>query len=139
MKLRRHAALLTAGLLTLGLAHAAGVKIDDDSVFRPTGKGWGEIDDTPGAKERANAAQLRSRGTGIYYHGGPLLNNPAGTNVYTIWYGNWNGNDATTILADLLSHIGGSPYFNINTTYYDAAARKVVNAVTPITTTTDAY
>jgi len=91
MKLRRHAALLTAGLLTLGLAHAAGVKIDDDSVFRPTGKGWGEIDDTPGAKERADAARLRSRGTGIYYHGGPLLNNPAGANVYTIWYGNWNG------------------------------------------------
>jgi len=139
MKHPMHASVLTAGLLTLGLAHAAGVKVDDDSVFRPTGKGWGEFDDTPGAKERADLARQRSKGTGIYYHGGPVMTSSAGANVYTIWYGNWNGNDATTILSDLLSHIGGSPYFNINTTYYDASARRVVNAVAPSGTANDAY
>ena len=58
-------------------------------------------------------------GNGISYHGGPLM---LGTpNVYYIWYGNWStasGADATAILTDLASNIGGSPYYNINTTYH---------------------
>jgi hypothetical protein len=138
MRLRKQALLLTSGLFAFTLAHAAGVKVDDDSVYRPTGKGWGEIDDSPGAAERAIAARTRG-GTGIYYHGGPLLNIPTGANVYTIWYGNWSGNSATTILQDMLTHIGGSPYFNINTTYYDGANRHVVNIVNSVGTTNDAY
>ena len=48
-------------------------------------------------------------------------------NVYYIWYGNWAGNTATTILTDFASSIGGSPYFNINTTYYDGAERAAVS------------
>ncbi|HEV3018582.1 MAG TPA: hypothetical protein VGY49_06155 [Burkholderiaceae bacterium] len=138
MRLRQHGLLLSSGLLVVGLAHAGGVKTDDNTVFRPTGKGWGEIDDSPGATERAARARTRS-GTGIYYHGGPLLNSPTGANVYTIWYGNWSGNSATTILADMLTHIGGSPYFNINTTYYDGSGRRVVNIVNSLGTTNDAY
>jgi hypothetical protein len=138
MQLTKQLLLLNSGLLVFALAHAAGVRVDGDTVYRPTGKGWGEIDDSPGAVERAKDAQRRS-GTGIYYHGGPLLNTPAGANVYWIWYGNWSGNSAMTILPDMLGHIGGSPYFNINTTYYDGSGRHVVNAVTPISSTTDAY
>jgi len=34
-------------------------------------------------------------------------------NVYYIWYGNWSGNSASTILTNLAQHIGPSPYFNI--------------------------
>jgi hypothetical protein len=52
-----------------------------------------------------------------------------GTNVYYIWYGNWSGNSATTILPDFAGNIGGSPYFNINTTYYDGSGANVLNAV----------
>src|SRR5438132_11253626 len=39
------------------------------------------------------------RGNGITYHGGPVM--LLTTNVYYIWYGNWSGNSATTILPDL--------------------------------------
>jgi hypothetical protein len=68
------------------------------------------------------------RGNGINYHGGPLI--LGGTNVYYIWYGNWSGNSATNILTDFAGSIGGSPYFNINTTYYDGSGAHVLNAVT---------
>jgi len=69
-------------------------------------------------------------GNGISYHGGPLM---LGTpNVYYIWYGNWStasGADATAILTDLASNIGGSPYYNINTTYTNGASVAITNAV----------
>src|SRR5690242_18452744 len=48
---------------------------------------------------------------GISYHKGPVMTN--GITVYYIWYGNWAGNTATTILTDLAQNIGGSPYWNI--------------------------
>jgi Phosphate-induced protein 1 conserved region len=67
------------------------------------------------------------RGNGINYHGGPVI--LGGTNVYYIWYGNWSGNSALTILPSFAGSIGGSPYFNINTTYYDGANNSVLNAV----------
>jgi hypothetical protein len=51
------------------------------------------------------------------YHGGPVMH---GTfNVYYVWYGNWSSNTAGSILTDLASNIGGSPYYNINSTYSD--------------------
>jgi hypothetical protein len=68
------------------------------------------------------------RSNGINYHGGPLI--LGGTHVYYIWYGNWSGNSATTILTDFAGNIGGSPYFNINTTYYDGSNTHVSNIVT---------
>ena len=54
----------------------------------------------------------------ILYHDGPVM--VGTTNVYMIWYGNWGGNYAVTILTDLVLNIGSSPYFLINTTYPDA-------------------
>jgi len=56
---------------------------------------------------------------GIQYHGGPVMNDPRGTNVYYIWYGNWNYSPVPPILTDFIKHIGGTAYFNINTSYYD--------------------
>jgi hypothetical protein len=63
---------------------------------------------------RARRPPARISGNGIYYHGGAVM---PSANVYYIWYGNWSGNTATTILPDMASHIGGSPYYNINTSY----------------------
>jgi hypothetical protein len=77
-----------------------------------------------------------SDSNGITPHGGPVMSS---INVYYIWYGNWAGNTAQTILTDLASSIGGSPYWNINTTYYDPAATHVTSAVRFAGSTTDAY
>src|SRR5215471_9718798 len=74
---------------------------------------------------------------GISYHGGPLLVN--GPNVYYIWYGNWSGNTATTILTNFAHSIGGSPYFNINTTYTNGSGTHVLNLVNYKNSTTDNY
>lgn len=76
-------------------------------------------------------------GNGINYHGGPVMLNTTG--VYYIWYGNWSGNTAVTILTDLANSIGGSPYFNINTTYYNGSNVHVSNSVAYRGSTTDNY
>jgi len=73
----------------------------------------------------------------ITYHNGPVM---LGTvNVYVIWYGNWTGNSATTIITDFLSSIGGSPYYNINTTYYNGSGTRLANSVAFLSSTTDSY
>jgi len=78
-------------------------------------------------------------GNGITNHGGPVMTNTNGTNVYYIWYGNWAGNTAQSILPDLASHIGGSPYFNINTSYYNASNVHVTNKVNYVSAVSDSY
>ena len=73
-----------------------------------------------GLPTRQKAAQSTTTNNGIQYHGGPVLNLPSGTNVYFIWYGDWSSNPgAKQILTDLVQRLGRSPYFNINTAYYD--------------------
>jgi hypothetical protein len=73
----------------------------------------------------------------ITYHGGPVMLGT--TNAYVIWYGNWSGNSAQTILEDFLRNIAPSPYFNINTTYYNASNVKVSNSVAFAGSTNDNY
>jgi hypothetical protein len=107
---------------------------DKDEELRPTGKGWGERESPDVAKKKARAAPSPN---GIAYHGGPLLLQTP--NVYYIWYGNWAGNTATTILQDLAQSIGGSPYFNINTTYFDGSGNHVTGFINYLGSTTDNY
>jgi phosphate-induced protein 1 len=85
----------------------------------------------------AGKAKPGGGSNGIFYHGGPLILGT--TNVYYIWYGNWSGNSATTILTDFARNIGGSSYFNINTTYYNGSNVRVTNAVNYVTSTNDNY
>jgi hypothetical protein len=63
------------------------------------------------------------KGNGISYHGGPVMTGTV--DIYFIWYGAWSGNTATTILPDFMSHLGGSSYEHINTTYYNSAGTHV--------------
>ena len=74
-------------------------------------------------------------GNGISYHNGPVMRN--GVKIYYIWYGDWNQDStAIPILTDFASNIGGSPYFNINTTYGDTIGN-VPNTVQYVTSTSD--
>jgi hypothetical protein len=80
---------------------------------------------SPGAAHPSG--DLRFGGNGISYHGGPvMLGTPS---AYLIFYGSWSGDSATTIVPNFVSSLGGSPYYAINTTYYDLFSRHVSNAV----------
>jgi hypothetical protein len=132
-----------AGLLCLMTSTAFAAQVlgpnTDEADLVPTGKGWGEraYPAPPRVNENANANGHAKPSNGISYHGGPLILGT--TTAYYIWYGNWSGNSATTILTDLASNIGGSPYFNINTTYYDGSSTHVTNAVHYAGSRTDSY
>jgi hypothetical protein len=90
---------------------------------------------------RDTHASTKAGSTGsIVYHGGAVIATP---NVYYIWYGGWSTSDpAISILTNLGAHIGGSPYFNINKTYYSSingVTTPVTGGATFINSTTDAY
>ncbi len=80
---------------------------------------------------------------GISFHGGPVLGtNPDSSNVpniYLIWYGNWAGNTALDIIPDFVFNLGGSPYYNINTSYTDRIGNPVINAANYGATLFDNY
>ena len=99
---------------------------------RPNGKGAGIANNyaKPGGSGGGTS-------NGISYHGGPVM--LGGVGVYYIWYGNWAGNTAPTILNDFATGIGGSPYWNINTTYFDGNNAHVSSAVSFKGSTTDNY
>jgi hypothetical protein len=78
-------------------------------------------------KTLKNASPFGSGANGIRYHGGPVM---LGTNhIYYIWYGNWSGDTAQSILTNLAQNIGGSSYFNINSSYYNGSNVHVSNSV----------
>ena len=104
--------------------------------WMPTGKGWG-VQLAPGTAPKALAVPVTAATNGIDYHGGPVMTGT--THVYYIWYGNWSGNTAQSILTDFASNIGGSPYYNINTTYTNGAGSAVANAVNFAGSTSDNY
>jgi hypothetical protein len=93
----------------------------------PSGKGIGVI----GSKVNRTTQQIE-------YHGGPVM---LGTpQVYFVWYGNWAGMTARQqILTDLVSNLGGSSYFQINTLYTDALGQSPVNGIQYAGAATDAY
>ena len=124
------ASLLILGAMTVPMS-AAGR--DDNGLGddkRPDGRG-----DVVRGGSRAAGPQAVVQGNGISYHGGPVLHGT--THIYYIWYGNWSTDaGANSILTNLANYIGGSPYFNINTTYGDTTAN-VVNSVSYSGSSTD--
>lgn len=74
---------------------------------------------------------------GIYYHGGPIIPSEHVVAIYwagsTIYNGgpaantSGNGSQDGSLVGYFLSNLGGSPYYNINTTYYDGSGVYVAN------------
>jgi hypothetical protein len=112
---------------------------DISSDLRPDGKGalTAEAHASKMAMEAVLPAARKPRGNGITYHGGPVITGTV--DIYYIWYGNWGSNTATTILPDFISHLGGSSYEHINTTYYDGSNTHVTGAIHYAGSTTDNY
>ena len=108
LKLKIIVVLAIAGLANLHLAYAQNQPV---GIVSP--KSASQPSPTPGPQPSAVTT-----GNGIEYHGGPVMISPH--NVYFIWYGNWAGTPATTILPDFINGLSGSDYFNTNTTYGDA-------------------
>lgn len=79
----------------------------------------------------------KKQNSAVAHHGGAvMLGTPT---VYYIWYGDWSGNTAPEILEHFAQNVGGSPYYNINTTYTDAAGIPLSNAVAFGGSVADAY
>lgn len=78
-------------------------------------------------------------GTGIVYHGGPILYQTKVAAIYwgtsTIYTGGptpgttGSGSQDGSLVGFFLRNLGGSPYFNINTTYYDGTSTHVQNVI----------
>ena len=131
MNLRRYlTALSLVACLGAGVAFAQKDNGDDNDA-------GGKPDKAVHETRTGNAGAARLNSSTILYHGGPVILGT--TNVYYIWYGNWSGNSATTILPDFAAGIGGSPYFNINTTYFNSSNAHVSNLVHFAASTTDNY
>ena len=136
-RLAATAVLLAGAFGWAGALQAAEVRHGNDEHLKPNGKGWGELD--PSGETEKNAAKFsRFSNNGILYHGGPLM---LGTpNVYYIWYGDWSGDTAAqTVLNKFGSSIGGTAWYNINSTYYDGSSNHVSNAVHFGPQTNDSY
>ncbi|MES2073151.1 MAG: hypothetical protein V4488_22550 [Pseudomonadota bacterium] len=136
MKFSRNLMLLAISCAYASAALAGSVRETDDSIYKPTGKGWSELDiDSLSHPQKAATLKAQRRTGNLTLQGGPVMTGPK--NIYYIWYGaNW---DATSksVLTNLGQNIGGSPYFNINSTYYDTAGTHVQNVVNYISSTTD--
>jgi hypothetical protein len=115
--------VLTAGVTMAGWSQAA------PNASLPTGKHVFPIQSSTSSLQGAVKDTAKTY-NGITYHGGPIM---LGTiDVYYIWYGNWSGStglNAMTVLQNLASNIGGSPYFNINSTYYNGSGTALSNSV----------
>jgi hypothetical protein len=132
MKLSRKLAVLAVSLACVSMANAGVVREDEGTVYKPTGKGWGQVDLERSSNVHANIKAARS--SNLTLQGGPVMTAPK--NVYYIWYGTWD-TASKNVLTNLAQNIGGSPYFNINTTYYNSAGTHVQNVVNYAGSTTN--
>ena len=124
----RHSTLWVAAALAMGLAATAQAATTRDKAQQateaaqgqrlvPSGKGYG----VPVNLGHALGDVIGPQANGIDYHGGPVMGTTKkGVKVYIIWYGNWavQSPGGKQIVVDMLKNVTGTPYYNINSTYY---------------------
>lgn len=140
MNTRLYSAITGALVFGCVLSTAAVAGTTNPNVeYRPTGKGYGV---PVGGREIHRPGKPTGGGgkptTDITAHGGPVM--LGSVNVYYIWYGNWgtaSGGQAQPLLVNLAQSLGGSPYFNINKTYYNPSNVHVSGSVTFMGSTND--
>jgi hypothetical protein len=111
---------------------------DSKHIMKTKDEGKKDAEDAQKAHDEAKAHG--GAGTGIYYHGGPVLQ--AATNVVAVYWASspiyvggpaagttGSGAQDGSLVGYFLSHLGGSSYFNINTTYTDGSGRHIANVV----------
>jgi hypothetical protein len=91
----------------------------------------------PGGDARTGGS--RTSGTGIYYHGGPIIVNPQIAAIYWSTGMLYNGGPTPgtfgpgsadgSLVGLFMRSDGGSPYFNINNTYTNSLGQHVTNAL----------
>src|SRR5437660_1010097 len=103
-------------------------------IMPPNARAFGRDD-----QAKPGGGSGRKSNTGIFYHGGPVVYL---TNVVAIYWSAgtiYNGGPAPgatgpgssdgSLVGFFLRNLGGSPYFNINTTYFDGTGTHVQNVV----------
>jgi hypothetical protein len=73
----------------------------------------------------------------MLYHGGPVMTGQ--TKVYLVFYGNFKNAATPIIINDFISNLGGSPYWNILTSYFDGAKNRPANSLVLAGVTNDNY
>ncbi len=93
----------------------------------------------PNGQNRGRHGGQGGGSTGISYHGGPIIYNQNVAAIYwsgaTIYNGGpapgtrGSGSADGSLVGFFMSNLGGSPYFNINTTYFDGSNTHINNVV----------
>ena len=73
-----------------------------------------------------DSSDAEARTPKILYHGGPIL--LGSVPVYIIYYGSFPSS-TISIVNDFFSTIGGSPQYNVNTTYFNGQGAHIQNAI----------
>jgi len=110
---------------------------DSKHIMKLHDEGKKDADD---AQREAKSNAGKNSGTGIYYHGGPVLR--AATNVVSVYWSSsiiynggptpgtsGSGSQDGSLVGYFLSHLGGSSYYNINSTYTDGGGNAIANVV----------
>jgi hypothetical protein len=78
-----------------------------------------------------DSSDAEARTPKILYHGGPIL--LGSVPVYIIYYGAFPS-ITTSVVNDFFTNIGGSPQYNVNTTYVNGQGAHIQNAISFSTT-----
>jgi len=140
---------LIAGTIAALVLAACSTATDDASTHAaPTEPSLGRVAEFNAPRHLFRTKEFYARpggggggkGTGIYYHGGTVIAGPAVTKVVAIYWSTGTiypsqptstgvGSSDGSLIGSFLRSLGGSPYFNINTTYYNASNARVLNQV----------